>query len=357
MFAWLKAETDDLRFESQVPLLFCAKSLRARGSESKIRVLLLSGMENLSAEYKAEASGLGLTFTDVEHLYREAKAGFTNLQRFNDYEVHCFLRWIVLKRYLSAEGCSRQVIHFDGDVMFGATLEEIAEDFKGRTFVLQGCPAVTSITDYGWLAEYETELELFCSDIDGYSARAWSQREGYEISAQEKWSGYCWFRPIISSDQDLISYLIHTDALTQDKPWDMVPLFSLYYMQNPMWINYHDGGQLTKPNGLNFTSVGKNCYLDGKKVALWHFQSDFADYVNYALFSCKLSRALRAPNPVTHPSAKILLKIVRRLRPFSRLTLYGEFKEFNPEPAAAQFRLTDILNKHVHWDKSVFSNK
>lgn len=355
MFAWLKAGMSDAQFEEHVPLQFCAQSLHSRGSHSNLTILFLGGMECLTDQYKQGLVDLGLELVDAHVFYENAEARFPALKRFNNYEIHCFLRWIVLQNYVQSRSITQQILHFDGDVVFGADLDDIATDLKGRTFVLQGCPAVSSICNYEWFSNYATELESFCANIECYSQIAWQHRDGYNVSASTKWSGHCWFRKVISSDQDLISYLIHADLIVQERPKDMIGTFQLYYMQNPMWIQYYHGGQLSQAKNLKFTSIGRDCYIDGKKIALWHFQSDFSLYLNFTLLSHRFRLPFRSPNQIDHPRWMLLFRAARKYTRFSRLSLYRGFIELNPDQSAAKYRFTDVFNARRHWEKSAFS--
>src|SRR5689334_17933920 len=43
------------------------------------------------------------------------------------------------------EGDERQVFHIDGDVLFNVPPEQLMQELRGKTLVIQGCPAFTSI--------------------------------------------------------------------------------------------------------------------------------------------------------------------------------------------------------------------
>ncbi len=65
--------------------------------------------------------------------------------------MFCFLRWQTLAEYLRVENTRGQVFQIDGDIVFNAKPEEVANDAKGLTFVLQGCQAFVSIANGdGW---------------------------------------------------------------------------------------------------------------------------------------------------------------------------------------------------------------
>lgn len=167
-----------------------------------------------------------------------------------------------------------------------------------------------AITNYDWFECYYAELVEFSRDIEGYSSMAWNERWGWEKSDIEKWAGQR-YRRIMSSDQDFISHLIHTGRIVQDDPVHFVKHLSLYYTENPLYFDSHAEIQLSKHGGLSFSSDGDTCYVDGKKIAFWHFQSDFSAYVNAAIVLHKICYPFLVPN---HLSGRLswLLSLVAR---------------------------------------------
>ena len=112
-------------FEEHVPLLYSARYLRMLGSTQEFTVLFLDGYRRLPPGYVTELAQLGFHVVDVSGDYRAIAAPYSALDRFGSYEKLCFLRWRVLERYLETERVQGQVLHVDGDVMFGATPERI----------------------------------------------------------------------------------------------------------------------------------------------------------------------------------------------------------------------------------------
>jgi len=92
-----------------------------------------------------------------------------------------------LAHFLKKEKYRKQLIHIDGDIIFNADPGEIANDVEGLTFILQGYPVFTTITNYDWFECYYEELVKFSHDIEGYSSKAWSERLGWEKSYIENW--------------------------------------------------------------------------------------------------------------------------------------------------------------------------
>src|SRR5262249_44202242 len=150
-----------------------------------------------------------------------------------------------------------------------------------------------------------------------YSARAWQERIGWEESHQSKWAG-CRFRQVISSDQDLISHLIHTNRIFQDNPLDFVDHLRLFYAENPLYFHSHAKIQLRKKLGLNFVSEGDRCSVNDKTIAFWHFQTNFVQYISDSLALRGIHYPFRFPNVLESQRWKRLWSIVYRKGCISR---------------------------------------
>ena len=235
IFAWVGPNQNDDAFEANVPLLFLGRRLRRQKSSQTFNLIFLDGYERLSADFLFNLKASGFNVINYSAECRRLMEIFPKLERFGRYEMLCFLRWPALVSYLKTENVREQVFHIDGDVIFNAQPKEIVDDVRGLTFVLQGCPGFVSITNYDWFEYYLEELRNFHRDIEGYSSAAWNQRVGWEQSHNEKWAGFR-NRPVISSDQDLISHLIHSGRIIQDSPLDFVQRLRLFYMENPLYF-------------------------------------------------------------------------------------------------------------------------
>ncbi|HVF39999.1 MAG TPA: hypothetical protein VM939_08860, partial [Gemmatimonadaceae bacterium] len=317
--AWANSDADS--FEAHVPLEFTAKRYRARGYTAAFKVVMLRGYENIGTHYRGRLLDLGFEIVDASDSYREARSTFDCLSRFGEYELSCFLRWPVLRKLFGDEG----VIHYDGDVVLNVPPEDVESILAGSTFVLQGCPAFTIISDPAWYEAYETELRHFAADIDGYSATAWSERAGWEKSAAHKWAGSR-SRKTISSDQDFISHLIHTDRLPQTRkelllerlgPWMAIenPLYpDAYYPSTPFSYRRLDGVDT----------------FNGRPLLMWHMQTSFFLYLSrhlvqqrYAspLASRRLSRDLEGIEQLAYRAAAKLIAN----SPVTRRSVYEAF--------------------------------
>jgi len=356
IFAWLTEKDNVESFEHHVPLLFLGNYLKRKAWNQVFHVVFLDGFDRLSGNFVAKLRAVGFEVISLSSECRRLMRVFRNLERFGIYEMLCFLRWPMLLYYLGAGKIREQVFHFDGDVIFNASPQEITEDVAGLTFVLQGCPAFVSISNYDWLKSYCDELSKFNNDIEGYSSTAWSDRSGWEKSYIDRWAGM-WDRRILGSDQDLINYLVHTGKILQDNPQTFVKDLELYYSENPLYFNSHASIQVSRNHGLSFSSDGTTCYVEGKKIAFWHFQSAFASYVNAAIVLHNMHYPFRYPNHLSGGSlSRKLWAGARRLHPMKRKEIYGSLKELNSDEFDGRFSFVDIFNCRSYWEKGVFVN-
>jgi len=339
---WTKTGVDG--FEKNIPLLWSGRRNRKLGSKNKIDVLFLQGYESLNKSYLANLKSTGYSLFDVSKIYKARAKKYKNLNRFGDYEKKCFLRWLVIKKFYQKS----PLIHFDADVVFNETPEALSKRLGKYTFVLQGCPAFVSIANYKWLDCYQNALNQFVKNIEKYSKIAWKQRKGWQKSFKKKWAGSR-FRPVISSDQDLISHLIHTDQLPQDSPGIIKKAASdMILFENPLYFF-----ELNK-KGAPFVYRRKGLvdYLNNKKAAFWHMQTNFADYLKKIyLLKQRFLIPGRIHNPLESKKKKIdniiysILYTTKIPQNFKRIHIYKYFFE------EKDFSL--VFNNKTFW-KGVF---
>lgn len=258
------------RFEFVVPLLFVGCRNEALGYSTAIDVVFLEGMQFLDSAYRRKLKDCGYVLHDAEPLYRRHAKSFSSLDRFGSFEKYCFLRWLVLADLFAGES----LVHFDGDVVFNECPMVLAGFLNGKNVVLQGCPAMVSLHGTEWTSHYTVELARFADDIEGYSARAWTERSGWEISLKSLWAGSR-YRQIITSDQDFVSHLIHTRRLPQADPGEVVRAASGYsFIENPL----HTGDWIEE-RPVRYTRIGQVDYLNEKRIAVWHMQSEWCRYL------------------------------------------------------------------------------
>jgi hypothetical protein len=278
--------------EEKVPSLWIGERNIELGSSNNIDLILLYGYDKLEKQYLSSLNEVGYTVIDASIPFSRLCRKFSKLSRFGPYERNCFLRWPLIHEIYSGES----IFHFDGDIVFNIAPEELSSRLNQSTFVLQGCPGITSISNVKWLEQYQKELNSFSDDVFRYSAQAWKERSGWEKSQWKKWSGER-HREIISSDQDLISHLIHTDRLLQDDPAAItkkVP--DILMFQNPLCIRNDLGISIE-----SYQRAGNIDYINRKRVAFWHMQNDFTNFLRQLLL---LKYILRLPGKIPSPCEK-----------------------------------------------------
>jgi hypothetical protein len=282
-------DKDPERFESHVPLLFAGRRNLKLGFSNDLDVLFLQGYDLLRDGYKEQLKEVGYRLHDVSDLYAAAAAKYAALKAFGGYEMKCFLRWPVIASYFPGA----RIIHYDGDIVFNEDPAVVERLLEGKTFVLQGCPAVTCISDADWFSQYREHLDRFVADPVAYSAQAWREREGWQVSATQKWAGQR-FRELISSDQDLLSHLIHTDRIPQDRPSTLEGVLGGYALfENPLYLHGYGFSDSALP--LSYERRSGIDYIGGKQVLVWHMQSDFTLYLSTFMFRKRLMPWERGP--------------------------------------------------------------
>lgn len=330
----------DSAFERQVPLRFLGERNRRLGSKREFDVVFLEGLNLLSSGYREKLSALGYLLHDAESSYQRLKGKYAILARFGDYERKCFLRWLAIRDF-----CGKSPFaHYDADVVFNATPDEIESDFIGLTFMLQGCPAYTRVNDPSWLDIYAVELDRFVADIEAYSADAWRERPTFASSFRER-NGALWNRRILSSDQDLLQFLTLSGRLPQADAATVNGCCSTALFQNPLLV----GSDVHLPLPLVYERRDGIDYIDGRKVAFWHMQSDFCDYLGYATFCSQFGDRRRVPWVKDGwPLSYAAYRVLRRFHsPYSRGHLLQRF-------FCDQQDLGFLFNDKKFWQEGVF---
>ena len=328
--------------EQNIPLLFSANYYIKKGYTEKINLLLLSKSDDNS--YLQELVNTGIyEIHDCSKLFQEISTQYPKFDKFGEYEKNCFLRWILIDRYF--KHCP--FIHIDGDVVFNEDLSIISTLSSRHTFVLQGCPAFSVINNHEWIKQYESELNKFHDDISNYSRIAWKLRKNWRSSKNDKWAGSR-YRRIISSDQDLISHLIHCNLLIQDRPKEILETFSQYILfENPLYISSHNQAP------LKYWYEEEIDYFNNKRVLLWHFQKYFSEYLLASVIHRLLFRIPFIPkkfkplseNPNLY--ARFLYGVVKILG-IDRRTAYNKY-------LLSSTRFSNIYSDASWWQNNAFT--
>lgn len=257
-------------FEAAVPLTMMGRRNRQLGFSTAIDIVFAEGFAHLSEAYKAGLRDDGFVLHDAERIFRPHAERFAALDHCGVFLKNCYLRWLVIAELFRGEA----LLHFDGDVVFNECPTVLGRLFAGRTILLQGCPALTAISDPSWFRNYEAELVAYTRDSDAYSARAWQERAGWEQTFRTKWAGH-WVGPKVASDQDLLSHLVHTDRLPQSDPVAFAQSAPEYvFFENPLHI-----GDLVPERPLVYRREAGIDHFGGRRIALWHMQTDWCRYL------------------------------------------------------------------------------
>lgn len=334
-------QPEQKKLETVLPLLWQAKKNLQRGSSNPITLIFLSETKGIPPIYLTKLQEVGYEVTDAAKVYQQLAKTYQELDRFGDYEKKCFLRWLVLKELYLGE----KIIHYDADVVFNVSPEAIAQEVTDFTFVLQGCPAFTVINQASWLKDYAKQLHNFVKDIENYSQKAWQARKGWQHSQQTKWAGSR-FRPVISSDQDLLSHLIHTDQIYQDKPQQIVRKSRLFFMENPLYPHLAFPSKVP----IRYQRRLKLDYFNQQPLAFWHMQTDFMVYLNRFLRRGWLNAVSKCSNQVEEPVSETrVLNLIHNLLGksyLSRKEIYQLFFEKSD--------FSSVYNQQSFWRAKTF---
>lgn len=271
----------------QIPLeSLCASVVDASAEKGILNIVFLEGMEYVPQTFLNGLPKTNVRLINYEESFAKIRERYKEIFRqFSKFESFCLLRWICLKELTKASNL-QQVWHVDSDVVFHVPLKDIAEETKGKTFMLEGCPVLTSISKMEWFDIYEDHLQRLLRDIPGYSN--WAAEQKTENSKRDKLiCNQSLYRNPIGSDQDLLQFLIGSGLLPQD---DASHIFSgnLFYVQNALQLNDWEEYQGVVGQG-DFKTNELGIKANKRQLAFTHFQGNFVTYCNLFYFLNKLS--------------------------------------------------------------------
>lgn len=282
-------------FRRSVPLEALGASIRHHGSAMRLTIVMLEGMHLLSPDYIHTLESLGFDLVDYSEAFQTIVHDYSAIDsHYSHYERNCLLRWVALKQ-LSAGGSQAhmhtQSWHLDSDVVLHTSLDELAADTAGKTFMLQGCPVLVSIADPRWFDRYEDNLKALNDDITGYSALAWAERDQC-IQRDFLLANQSLYRNPIGSDQDLLEYLVSAQKIPQATASSIFDS-RFYFIQNPLSMHRWHAAQYQpatpgppslSTTGAHFTIDEKlQIHIGAKQVPFTHFQNTFAIYAGVYL--------------------------------------------------------------------------
>lgn len=271
-FMWTTVAGDAL--EQDVPVLWHGEHLRRNGWANPITLCFMQGLELLSGGYKERLVDLGYEIIDCAQLVAEITASYPQCRQLSTTSRFWFLRWNVMQ-ILASERNLETVVHLDGDVVLLVDPYDILRDVAGKTFMLQGCPALTVISDMKWFNVWQEELVRFLSDRKAYIAEALREKEMPDLPDRE-YCNVCAYGPNRFEDQDMLEYLIAAGRLPQARTAEVFDS-GFYWIQNPLLPGeWHE--EQTRGTSKRVDERGGIAYIDDKRLAFYHFQKDFTGY-------------------------------------------------------------------------------
>jgi hypothetical protein len=273
-FTFVWSTTGEKEFEEKVALLSLVESVTAFRPNARLVIVVLEGYDHFSTEYRRKLSSAYTEILDYGTRFQALAGEYQNLFKFySSFEAFCFLRWIVLKRLVEDLKIHGQVWHLDSDVRMLVSLDELAEDTRGKTFMLQGCPVLLSVVDREWLTVYERELRQLDTDIEGYSQTAFAMKDMCRENDRELCNQSLYRNPI-GSDQDLLEFLVSSKKIVQASSREIFRS-RFYFAQNLLQMGQWDDFQA--PDGRNAVRVRDGQIMVGeRRMPLVHFQNNFS---------------------------------------------------------------------------------
>lgn len=273
--AW--CTSDESTFRRELPLELLGESIRRHRSSLPFHIVMLEGMELLSPSYLRMLEETGFTVIDHTAAFRKIVAAYPKIHRhFTRYERNCLLRWIAFAELLNRQPKPEQFWHLDADILLCTSLDELARDTAGKTFLLQGCPVLVTISNYCWFRIYEEQLKALERDPVGYSAAAAGERVRC-LANDRTLANRSVYRNPMGHDQDLLQYLVSSGQLPQDEA-RVIYRSRYFFVENPLSFNV-PGFDRQGERPLYF-SMRKDLILTAgkRRVPFLHFQNDFARY-------------------------------------------------------------------------------
>jgi len=273
---------DEHSFKLSIPLELLGKSIQQFHSSYKMNIVFLEGKNFISSDYISKLSD-SFNIIDYSKEFIEIKKQFPQIVReYNSYETNCFLRWIAFK-----DICKNQAhfIHLDSDIILHTSLDEIANFCQGRTFMLQGCPVLLSVSEFTWFDIYEKELCKLNTNSIEYSQIAYNIKK----NIKQKDNFLCnesLYRNPIGSDQDLLEYLVSAEKIMQNSSKEIYNS-KFYFIQNALAVKKWHYNQVAEIKNFFMQKNSFTISYENKIVPFIHYQNTFTQYAETYLFLIK----------------------------------------------------------------------
>jgi hypothetical protein len=311
------ATAGDEAFEANIPLIRHAEFMRRFGIENKLHVHFMLGAERLSQAYHRALREHGYQVHDNSADMSLVLSRFPNIACLPTYFAYNYLRWPILELLVDRGDITLPLVGVDGDIAFTAPFDDITRDIAGKTFILEGNPCFTAISDMEWLRSYGRELERLDRDPAAFNLAA-AQIKRSPARDDRRYCNASWYPVPIRHDQDLLQCLVAGGRLPQSEAREIFNS-DFYWIQNPLfpgeWFSEQCG---TSARAIN-ESDGRIA-IGWKRLAFVHYQNDFARYCHAwqrldALGLQSLGPALRysATTGIPTRAGRLLYACVRRL--------------------------------------------
>lgn len=340
--------TDEENLKRSIPFEQLGESIRRYGSNIPFNIVILQGIERLSSSYLSSLKAHGFGIIDYCKGFELIIERFKSIDAFySNYERNCFLRWIAFKEIINSNHQMSQFWHLDSDVILHTSLDSLAEDTRGKTFMLQGCPVFVSVSSVSWFDTYEKELVKLNSDISGYSQIAIAEK-GLCRSNDNLLANESLYRFPIGSDQDLLEYLVSSKRIIQESAASIYDS-KYYYMQNPLSIGRWHSQQVAAE--MEFKKEDDFAIIIGKKkIPFIHYQNTFAAHAALYCFMKKLylpefliERILKYRIIEAEFKVSIIYKVMMKFKILS-------------EGFSREATIRELMNKYDYRQKSYLIN-
>jgi hypothetical protein len=332
------------QFEETVPLAYHGEHLAHKGWTNQIRVVFLGGFGLLSSRYRSYLQELGYHLIDGESLFQHHLRQRPGLWKWPSTCQMWMLRWAVIHDLVNSSQLQLPIIHLDGDIVLMQSPEEIAEDVRGKTFILHGSPAFASIQDNSWFHQWEEGLAAFLESSKATMDRSASVKANPSCPDWE-YGNQCVFSSDRAwHDQDLMEMLIAEGKLHQDKA-SKTSGSRYYWINNPLYPSKWCSMQGVHSADA-FTASAHEITASQRTVPFMHFQGDAIQVMRWWLHARGMLRGIFPPFHPAHPAHQKtwpcrIARALQKVRPTCRLSVYKNI--LGPSNAVSYELLSEFI--------------
>jgi hypothetical protein len=270
---------------------------------------------------------------------------YSEVARLPAYFAYTYLRWILLERLLGHGVVNLPLILIDGDIVFNVDPAELEAEAAGKTFLLQGNPCFSAISDSAWFTVYARELQAYSRNPDSFRSIV----EGIKKNPARPEREYCnamEFSFPFRHEQDLQQFLIAAGHLPQDTAEKVLSSSAFYWAENPLYPGAWAAEQGMAPANCLVVERDRTLFVGERRLSFIHYQNDFAWYAHSWLRLHELGLGALTLRFRHDPTNRIVGGLLRRCDPlsrsYSRATMYQ--RTFANNPRSGNMFITDIIN-------------